>query len=226
MNTHNDLFKKRKHRPRAKVVRITPNKRPSKRLDGEGDVFYVYWVWSIPEDGQNGSERQYVKLVLRPGENGVTKEWVALLRQWDHDERLQNRYAEENNDPVMEREKRNGSQEALDQMEALPDFTYAPETRLFPGRLKKVLRTKELRELIKNHLEPQQQELIYLYYVEQIKQADIAKAAGVSSAAIDGRRRRICAKLRKKFEKNYQIYNYKDLKHRKDGRGEIAYIAQ
>lgn len=53
-------------------------------------------------------------------------------------------------------------------------------------------------------LKPRQKELIYRVFWDGLKQAEVAKAEGVTEAAISGRMERIYKKLRKflKFEKN------------------------
>lgn len=210
------MFKtKKKCRPQAKLVAVSPKKRPGKRLSGYS---YTYWVLQIPkEKGETEAMRRRVPQSLRPGEQGVTRKWIDLLYAMDREERLKMRYGDEKKDLETEAKKANILNMRTDPVETLPDSSFAPEAQLFQEKLPKSISNEELQKLIEVCLQPQQKELIYQYYVEQIPQATIAKAAGVSSAAIAHKRERICKKLKKKFGEIYKIYTYQDLKCRGKG---------
>lgn len=205
------MFKtKKKCRPHAKLVAVSPKKQPVKRLSGYS---YTYLMLSIPEEKkQRETERQYVRQVLRVGEQGVTKKWIDLLYSMDREEHLQMRYEDERKDLETEVKKTNTLDLKNDPVECLPDSSFSPEVQLFQEDLSKAISSEKLQKLIEMCLEPQQKELIYQYYVEQIPQATIAKNAGVSSAAINGRRERICKTLKKNFAEIYHIDTYQDLK--------------
>lgn len=203
------MFKtKKKCRPHAKLVAVSPKKRPAKRLKGYS---YTYWVLSIPEKKQRETERQYVPQVLHAGEYGVTKEWIDLLYAMDREERLKVRYGNEKKDQEIEAKKASTLNPETDPVENLPDFSFAPKSQLFQEKLSKALPSGKLSYLIQTYLQPQQQELIHRYYIEEIPQATIARQDGVASSSIDGRRNRIYKRLRKKFKEIYQINDYEDL---------------
>lgn len=208
MKYYNQLF----DRSETTCGRAELDRLDRKTLKQKGQ--YAYWALEIPEDRMPEQERRDIPYILRAGEDGVTPEWIALLHEMDKAEELQDRREADHQDPRIKAQP--AEREETDLLTAYPDLTYAPETQLFPVTRKLPFAADPLQELIQT-LQPQQKELIYLYYVEQIPQADIAKAAGVTSAAIDGRRKKICKRLKNEYAEKYQIYDWNDCISAKNG---------
>jgi len=132
------------------------------------------------------------------GENGVTEEWIILLRSEDHEEALQERRQLDNTDMIYLSDKIHYAHKPesfyADPLEAISDPSADIFSILFPEHQNHD--PEALRAAI-SKLTPQQQELINELYHEHRSLCDLAKQYAVTYGAIQDRRRKILARLKK-----------------------------
>ncbi len=124
-----------------------------------------------------------------------------MLDQDDHADDLQQRYAEENADYVFRNEQKryeDDPEEHLNPMEQLQAYGSSLEDRFEQIKEVEDPRMEKLREFMAT-LNQEQIDLIYAVFGEMKEQTEIAKEAGVSKQAINGRLKKILARGAKAF---------------------------
>jgi len=136
---------------------------------------------------------------IRVGENGVTEEDIMMLRHYDHEEDLQDRYEEENLDydylnKVCAYER---SGDLCDHpIERIPDERADIWKQLFPDpdtRKEKIASVRNAME----KLSADQIDLIFDLYGLQRVILDLGREKGVTEAAIRNRRNKILKRMKK-----------------------------
>lgn len=159
----------------------------------EQSIKYTYYFW-------DEETKKEIPINITVGEDGVTEEHILWLEEFDHDEKLQERYTEENRDYATENKKvkfSRGDEDAVDPMEALStnktnqDFLLYEEEVVDP-------QVEQLLKLMEK-LTPTQIDLIYAHYGEGCYMADIAREQGCSTQAINNRKNKIINRLKKLF---------------------------
>ena len=155
---------------------------------------YTYYSWDT------GAKKE-VPITITDGENGVTVEHIILLKEFDHEEQLQERYVKENLDYATENKKekfyRGDENVAEDPIDGLamnktnPDF-FLYEDEVVDPQVEQLLR-------LMDKLTPTQIDLIYDHYGARRYLADIAKDANSSPQAINNRKNKIITRLKKLF---------------------------
>ena len=139
-------------------------------MQSDGSYIYEYWDESIHE---------YRKQILRPGEKGITKEWIAELDKSD--------YSEDKNDEEQERLRDEKYDTYLKNMDSSDDCLTDPiEIEMYRRFIHKSEECTEnmLIELVADlvhSLKPQQIELFYLIFGEMKQQQEVADIESLSS---------------------------------------------
>nr|WP_307989860.1 hypothetical protein [uncultured Niameybacter sp.] len=155
---------------------------------------YTYYRW----DAETQKE---TPITVTVGEDGVTAEHIIFLKEFDHQEQLQERYVKENLDYATENKKgkfyRGDENVVEDPIDGLatnktnPDF-FLYEDEVVDPQVEQLLQLME-------KLTPAQIDLIYDHYGARRYFSDIAKEAGCKPQAIDGKKNRIIKRLKKLF---------------------------
>lgn len=140
--------------------------------------------------------------VIRLGEDGVNEKWLSVLEADEHSVKLQERYHLEHvSYKYLNAQTKNRfdlSSGYGDPLEQIADPSADIWNQLFPEEDKTKQEVLKLQKLIKK-LTKQQRELLYALYGEQKTISEIARAEGVTHAAIQDRRRKIFSRLKKMF---------------------------
>lgn len=136
------------------------------------------------------------------GKDGVTKEFILILKELDHREYLQNRYADENRDFNFEflKEVFTSDGRAIDPIDSISDTTYSPESILFPEE--KVKTRKDIIEELISFITPDQERL-YRYLSMGLKAREIAEIFNTSEDAIKKRKRKLIARFQRLIKEKY-----------------------
>ncbi len=143
---------------------------------------------------------------LTPGEDGVTEEIITVLRDSYHTERLNDRYADENQNHLIASHQSLRSHNPIHQespIDRLPDLSQAPEVLLFSEEFPPSIRD-HIHDLIPL-LIPAQQELFWKLCEGQ-KLVDIARTEGTTDNAIRSRRKKMIKRLKSLYIKTYEDF--------------------
>jgi len=154
---------------------------------------YTYWDEEI---------KDYVTITITPGQDGVTEEYIILLKEFDHEADLGDRYEKENRDFATENKKAKFSVSPEDYVgdpiENLGTCKTDPAFLVDYDPNETTPLVQQLLALMPE-LEPQQVDLIYAVYGARRQLTEIAKEQGVSVAAISNRLKKIHTRIKKLF---------------------------
>lgn len=160
----------------------------------EQSTKYTYYRWEA-------EIKKEIPITITIGEDGLTEEHILLIEELDHDEHLQERYAEENRDYATENKRvkfSHGDQgvsedpiNALGTNETNPDFLLYEAEVVDP-------QVEQLLQLM-DKLTPSQVDFIYAHYGEGRYMADIAREQGCTTQAINNKKTKIINRLKKLF---------------------------
>lgn len=155
---------------------------------------YTYYNWDI-------EAKKEVPITITVGEDSVTVEHIIQLKEFDHEEQLQERYVKENIDYATENKKEkfyrgdeNVAENPIDGLgtnKTNPDF-FLYEDEVVDPQVEQLLQLME-------KLTPAQIDLIYDHYGARRYLADIAKDTNSSAQAISNRKNKIITRLKKLF---------------------------
>ena len=154
--------------------------------NGKAGILYTYFC--------NGKSYH-----IFDGQDGVTQELILILEKMDHEEELQTRYSKENSDFKTEflKEVWTADDRAIDPIDSIADFTYAPEDILFS---KEEMKTrKDILDELVPFLTPDQEEL-YRYLCMGLKAKEIAEIFNTTEDAIKKRKRKLIARLQRHLD--------------------------
>ena len=154
---------------------------------------------------KSNTEYKYISVtgevqVIRLGEDGINEKWLSVLEADEHSVKLQERYHLEHiSYKYLNAQTRNGLDLYSgygDPLEQIADPCADIWNQLFPEEEKANQEVLKLQKLIKK-LTKQQRKLLSALYDEQKTISEIARAEGVTHAAIQDRRRKIFSRLKK-----------------------------
>ena len=158
-------------------------------------ITYTYTYW-------DAAAKKEVSITLTSGQDGVTEDYIILLKEFDHEADLGDRYEKENRDFDTENKKVRNSENpedyAADPIENLGTCKTDPAFMIEQESSEHNPLVQQLLTLIPE-LESQQVDLVYAIYGSLRQLTEIAKEEGVSVAAISNRRNKIIARLKKLF---------------------------
>ena len=156
------------------------------------DGRYVYYRWD--EEAQ-----KEITIYLTAGKDEVSEEILLVLEDMDHEEDLQERYADENRDYATENQKlkfSTDSEETVgDPIENLATFATNPEYLLEHGDSENAL-VEKVRQAVEQ-LTPQQIDLFYALFGEMRSMADIAREQGKTRQAVNNQKNKILNRIKK-----------------------------
>lgn len=155
----------------------------AKKFPGlQKDGTYIYYRY----DSEMGKE---VPIVLVPGKDGVTKEWILMLGELDHRQQLDDRYEDEAKDTLVEKMKSEIADNKTEKDEYYKDPIANLEDKhadvfaaAFPEEKKPTERELVVSKFREEKLLPQQQDLFYKLIDEQMTYQAVADEEN----AIDG----------------------------------------
>ncbi len=138
------------------------------------------------------------KIVITPGEDGVSATDIELLHTMDDEEVDKQRRYDYRITASLDGYHDGEGEGADDRNQYLSDYNYNPE-RVYLEKEKKAEHLATLERLTKamEHLTEKQKELFKKKYVDQRTNTDIANEEGVSEAAIRNRLKKMHKKLKK-----------------------------
>ena len=145
------------------------------------------------------------KRTIRVGEDGVTEEMILFLKASDNRMSLQDRYQEKHTSydfrNAMDRFYCSPDPDVLCPLDQIPDPAADITRILFPEETDDPQMIEKLCVAIEK-LTMEQKELVDALYHTRKKIMEIAREQNVTSGAIQNRRRKILARLRKILEEN------------------------
>ena len=165
--------------------------------DNTNNFTYTYYAW-------NDELKREVPVTITAGKDGVTELDIQKLREMDHDFDLNERYADENRDYKTENSKRCNADELSEDDKSIDPIENLGSSALDPGIMidRTVCENPKIEQVrfLLNMLTPKQADFIYDTLGSDIAYIKIAKAEGVSPAAINHRKVKTYARFKKLAE--------------------------